>query len=555
MSLVLDALDAPFAGKARVHCLSDGSRPRTLAELGADSRRAAAWLESRAGRRGVVAALLTASHDCLATFFGALRSGFTLVSLPHPARGMDADEYLTQIGEMCALTGATHLLCDGGLVPLLSGAPVDVHAFSESVSATSGGAHQGPGSFVQFTSGSTGTPRGIALSLDALDANLTSMYGWLEPRDGAVVCSWLPLSHDMGLIGLALYAICSVNPPWSAPTDLVLMSPESFMADPRSWMRACSDYRATSTTAPPFALRLASRASVRRVRSTCLRYAASSSAASRSQPMAYESSRRSVGISASPARALCPGYGMAEAALAVAIDPTSSTWSSVRVDSDALAAGEWYEVADGGTELVSCGPPVRDTQVRTNGDAALGELEIQSPSLLDHYVGTDTSPLTDDGWLRTADLACLRHGDVFIAGRTDDVLIVSGRNIDARALDALVGTHPACRPGNVACVSDGAGRYVVVLEPSAAHMNQEELRAGAREIRGALARRFAAGPSAVVFIERGSLPKTPSGKVRRNHLHMLWAEGGLQEDRGCGHGPRVRRHEQSHAEGQRMRSP
>ena len=102
--------------------------------------------------------------------------------------------------------------------------------------------------------GKHGAPKGITLSLDALDANLASMYGWLEPHAGGVVCSWLPLSHDMGLIGLALYAICSVNPPWSTPTDLVLMSPEDFLADPGRWMRACSDYKATSTTSPPFAL-------------------------------------------------------------------------------------------------------------------------------------------------------------------------------------------------------------------------------------------------------------------------------------------------------------
>jgi len=123
----------------------------------------------------------------------------------------------------------------------------------------------------------------------------------------------------------------------------------------------------------------------------------------------------------------------------------------------------------------------------------------------------------------------VRNGEVFIAGRTDDVLIVAGRNVDARALDEAVGTHPACRPGNAACVPDGSGRYVVVAEPRTAGMAPAELRSGAREIRVALARRFAASPSAVVFIERGTLPKTPSGKVRRNHLRTLWAEGRLQQ--------------------------
>jgi len=528
MSLIFNALDMPAAAHARVHCLSDGSQPLTLAELGHNARLAGAWLERLAGRSGTVAALLTASHDCLATLFGAFRSGMTLVSLPHPARGMDAEEYLAQIGTMCALTGATHLLCDAGLTALLSTGPVPVHPFSEWSAAGRLGGTEAPGSFVQFTSGSTGTPRGIALSLDALDANLTSMYDWLEPRDGAIVCSWLPLSHDMGLIGLAMYAMCSVNPPWSTPSELVLMTPESFLADPGSWMRACTDYRATTTTSPPFALRLAAR-SLRSSGAFDLSSLRSFVVGSEPVPAnglrEFEAVAKEYGLSP---HALCPGYGMAEAALAVAIDPPTSPWSSVQLDPDALAAREWREVANAGVELVSCGPPVLHTEVRTAGDTAVGELEIRSPSLLDAYVGDDSSPLTDDGWLHTADLGYLRNGEVFIAGRTDDVLIVAGRNIDARELDALVAAHPACRPGNAVCVPDGSGRYVVVAEPRSEEMGAAELRGGAREIRVSLARRFGASPSAVVFIARGTLPKTPSGKVRRNHLTALWAEGKLQ---------------------------
>ena len=220
---------------------------------------------------------------------------------------------------------------------------------------------------------------------------------------------------------------------------------------------------------------------------------------------------------------------MAEAALAVAIGPPTSPWSSVQLDPHALAAREWLEVAEGGTELVSCGPPVLHTEVRTSGRTPLGEVEIRSPSLLHGYVGEDSSPLTEDGWFQTADLGHVHNGEVFVVGRTDDVLIVAGRNIDARELDALVAAHPACRPGNVACVPDGSGRYVVVVEPRTEEIDPAELRSGAREIRVSLARRFGASPSAVVFVARGTLPKTPSGKVRRNHLRSLWAGGQLQE--------------------------
>ena len=182
MSLVFDALETPVADRAHVHCLSDGSQPITLAELGRSARGAGSWLQNLCGRNGTVAALLTSSHDCLATFFGALRSGQTLVSLPHPARGMDGAEYLAQIAQMCTQTGATHLVCDPSLTALLSDAGVPVHAFGEHHSRAGADAVSEPGDFVQFTSGSTGGPRGIALSLDALDANVASMYDWLEPR-------------------------------------------------------------------------------------------------------------------------------------------------------------------------------------------------------------------------------------------------------------------------------------------------------------------------------------------------------------------------------------
>jgi acyl-CoA synthetase (AMP-forming)/AMP-acid ligase II len=529
MSLVVDALHSPLADRAHVHCLSDGSRPQTLAELGSEARRAGSWLQNLIGPNGTVAALLTASHDCLASFFGALGAGLTLVSLPHPARGMGGAEYLAQIDFMCAQTEATHLLCDASLTALLSGAAVPVHAFSGYHETAFRDSTSAPGRFVQFTSGSTGTPRGIALSLDALDANLTSMYDWLEPQNGAVVCSWLPLSHDMGLIGLALYAICSVNPPWSVASDLVLMTPESFLADPANWMRACTDYGATSTTSPPFALRLAGRAlrGAGRFDLTSLRsFVVGSEPVPAETLREFEEVAREYGLSA---QALCPGYGMAEATLAVAIDPPTAPWSSVRVDSEALAEREWREVADGGTELVMCGPPVRGTEVRVAGSEPIGELELRGPSLLSNYVPDETPALAEDGWFRSADLAHIRDGSVCLAGRTDDVLIVAGRNLDARALDAVVGTQAGCRPGNAACFTDGAGRYVVVAEPSVPGAGASDLRAAARGIRASMTRHFAAGPSAVVFIERGTLPKTPSGKVRRNHLRALWSEGKLAE--------------------------
>jgi acyl-CoA synthetase (AMP-forming)/AMP-acid ligase II len=530
MSLIMSALDSPQAARSRLFCLSDGPEPVTFAELGTQARRAAAWLETLAGRGATVAALLTASVDCLAVVMGAFRSGVTLVSLPHPARGMGVEEYLSQISTMCALTGATHLLAEPDHLGLLGDAPVPVHGFNELASTHATLDGDSPGSFVQFTSGSTGSPRGIKLSLEAIEANLISMLDWLEPPPEPVICSWLPLSHDMGLIGYALYTLCSASPPWSAAPDLVLLTPETFLSDPGSWLVACTDYRATSTAAPPFALRLAARA-LRAARrpydlSTLKTFVVGSEPISAQGLREFEAEGARYGLSP---HALSPGYGLAEVALTVSTASHQEPWRSVHLDPDALAARTWSEVAEGGVELVSCGPPILNVEVRTTTGPGVDELEVKSPSLLSGYVGDATAPVSPDGWLHTADLAHIEGGELFIIGRTDDVFIIAGRNIDARDLDQVAATHPAIRPGNVACVQDGNGRYVVVAEPNTPMPDAAALRQADREIRVSLMQRFSASPSAVIFIERGTLPKTPSGKIRRNHLEILWRDGRLSE--------------------------
>ncbi len=529
MSLILDALDAPEARHSHLICLSDESQPLTFTELSAAARAAGAWLRNQCGPGGTVAALLTASHDCLAVLLGAFRSGLTLVSLPHPARGMSPEEYLQQVNRMCALTGATHLLSDAEYVGLLEAVAVPVLGFHEYTAATVTHRSDEEGRLVQFTSGSTGTPRGIELSLGAIEANLASMYDWLPPRPDTVACNWLPLSHDMGLIGFVLNAFGSAAAPWSSKVDLYLLKPETFISDPARWLRACSDFGVTSTAAPPFALRLASRL-LRPGSGHSFDLSTLRSFVVGSEPVPAEVLREfelvAAGHGLSPT-ALCPGYGLAEASLAVAIGSTASPWSSVRLDAEAMAAREWCEDDAGGIELVSCGAPLDRIEVRTTGDDALGNLEIKSPSLLSGYVGDPRPPVSPEGWFGAADLAHLRDGELFIAGRTDDVFIVAGRNIDARAIDEVASTHAACRPGNVASFSDDEGRYVVIAEPNASGVDAGDLRRSAREIRVSLTRRFAAAPSAVIFIARGTLPKTPSGKIRRNYLQTLWRAGEL----------------------------
>ncbi len=307
------------------------------------------------------------------------------------------------------------------------------------------------------------------------------------------------------------------------------MKPEDFLADPGVWLRACSDFHATSTAAPPFALRFASRV----MKGPKARFDLSTlrSFVVGSEPVSAEGLRAFAEVATPhglPPNAICPGYGMAETALAVAIGSSDRPWSSRRIDRFALEQSRWHEREGGEVELVSCGPALPGIDVRIAADATVGELELKSASLLSHYVGQDQSPLMADGWFHTSDLAHV-DDEVFVVGRTDDVFVISGRNIDARELDAVACTHPATRPGNAAAVVDEVGRYVVVAEPNSPVGEAAALFEAAKEIRVSLMRRFGASPSAVIFIERGTLPKTPSGKVRRSHLQKQWREGKLAE--------------------------
>ena len=382
----------------------------------------------------------------------------TLVSLPHPARGMDAEEYLAQIAAMCALTGAAGILCDPAVAPLLAAAPVPVHPFAGWGAATLPAPAEASGRLVQFTSGSTGAPRGIDLSLDALDANLASMYAWLEPRDGAVVCSWLPLSHDMGLIGLALYAICSVNPPVVGPDRPRPHDPRVIPGRPRQLDAGLHRVPGHLHHVPALrpAPRLSGLAGSPRS-STSRRCAASWSGASRFPPTASASSRPSPGTMACPPMPSVPGTAWRRPRSP--LPSTRPPWRGSRCVSTPMPwpsdSGERSTRAGWSSSRAVLRCRYRASALRV--DTPVGVLEIRSPSLLERYVGAPIAP--DGGRLATHHGPGLhvRDGEVYVAGRTDDVLIVAGRNLDARALDELVATHPACRPGNAACIPDGLG--------------------------------------------------------------------------------------------------
>lgn len=475
-------------------------------------------LTRRCGQRGAVAMLLAPSPACLVSLFGAWSAGLRVASLPHPARGATPDDYLEQIRRSCQLAGAETLLAEREHLALMpeelgiATAPFDEVAWSSTrpVSDT-------PGEFVQFTGGTTGAPKGVVLSSEAIASNVQAIIDRVPLPPGAVACSWLPLSHDMGLIGMCLAVICTFGEHANATSGLALMSPESFLASPLRWLRLIDQLRAVITCAPNFAFELCSR---RIKATTALDLSSLEVLITGAEPVRASSLRRFTEAVVSHGfrpEAISPAYGLAEVTLAASIVDRTERWSSRQLDLQAIGEGRWTEAPDG-TEIVACGTPLKGMSVRVDPGCGsdVGQLEICGPSLLTEYLGGET-PDWHDGWFRTRDLGAVVDEQVYVLGRVDDVILVAGRKLYASDLEAVVDGHNAVRSGNCAVTSDHDGRYVVFAEP-ARSLDTGALEEASQDIRVALSRRFGVGPAEVVFVERRSLPKTPSGKLRRGGL-------------------------------------
>jgi len=500
-------LDGAASGGGRVTFLGGDRVDTTFGDLWARAEHAAAYFLDSAGAGGVVAVLMETSPDCLVTFLGAVRAGLTVLSLPYPARGAAMDEYgrfLADVGERGGVRVAALPAPFAGLLPP-GNARVATHQ------ECAGHARRAdivePGELVQFSSGSTGRPRGVRLSAAAVAANVTATLDRLGPAAAMMGCSWLPLSHDMGLIGMCLTVLVSTGAPWDA-RGLALMAPDRFIRRPPVWLEACSELGATLTCSPNFGLDLVLRHAGLLPASTDLRPLGVLIVGS--EPIRPSTLRRFAAAMAPigfEERALCPAYGMAEATLAVSMVGPEERWHAL-------------PAPDNGPEVVSCGPPLRGVQVRAP-DAAQGSgtIAIRGETLLHGYLG-EPEPALRDGWLETSDLGFLAGRELFVVGRADDVIVVAGRKLYPEALELTVEAHPALRAGNCAAIPDDSGGYVVVAERIRSEP-PPDLDEVCRWARRELATRHGVAPAAVTIVSPGTLPKTPSGKLQRQRLRLL----------------------------------
>lgn len=379
---------------------------------------------------------------------------------------------------------------------------------------------------LQLTSGSTADPKAVRITHRNLNANLRAMVtaAELDPeRDVAV--SWLPLFHDMGMVGC-------LTVPMAIGMSTVKVTPSDFLASPLLWPKLISKYGATVTAAPNFAYAVVGRRMARTDEEfdlSSLRFTLNGAEPiDPAAAQAFTDAGARFGLS--PDCMVC-AFGMAEATLAVSFAPLRRGVETDSVDAEALEKRHVAEPVDPGSSqarrFALLGHPlpglevdVVDDEGEELADRQVGRLRIRGEAVTPGYLTVNGPQEVQDadGWLDTGDEGYLADGQVVICGRRKDVIIMGGRNIYPIDIERAACEVPGVRPGNAAAVRLEAGsrreRFAVVLESKQAGVEDAE-KALRKEVVSRIVDAVGVRPTEVVVLPPGALPKTPSGKLRR----------------------------------------
>jgi fatty-acyl-CoA synthase len=462
----------------------------------------------------VVAAMLTNDEPSVGLVLGAIAQGAVLVSLPLPGRAVAVDAYIRFLRRALADSGATKVVARDDIAAMLHAAGIEATSHSE-LPASRPLATGGPGfKLIQYSSGSTGPPKPIRVDHQVLAANIAAILDRVQARSGDVTVSWLPLSHDMGLIGMLLASLAAADDSWTAGAEIVLIEPEAFLRRPSIWMEAISHWHGTFTASPDFGYRLAvTHKAGGDLNLATLRHAIIGGEVVRAPTLrSFEDTFGPAGLAAS---AFAPAYGMAELGLAATMTGPDETWRTNDLPANGAPA----------RTLVSSGRPLNGYTVDV--DEETGRLTVVAPAAgRDAITGT---PLAPDGRLLTSDTGFVTSdGWVYVTGRLDDIIVVNGRNISALDIEAAVSAVPGIRPGRVAAVNLESGEWVIAAERQAAKSVRTD-QADVREVRRAAVTAVNAAPDNVALLPPGSLPMTSSGKLQRSEVRRRWHAGTLTE--------------------------
>lgn len=527
----------------------ESGRPASVSyrALDASARELAGWLQARGSAGERVMLLHDSRHQFAVSFLACLYAGAIAVPVP-PSGGRSHHEervagILKESGPCAVLTDAalapaiSRILAGRGhgQVPCLAADAVPQHAEwrlpeldRDSVA------------YLQYTSGSTGSPRGVVVTHGNLLANQEALGRMLGAGPGARIGGWLPLHHDMGLVGQLLH------PLWLGGTS-VMITPEAFVKRPVRWLEAISRYGIEVSGAPDFAYGLC----VRRVTDEQLEGIDLSGwriAVSGGEPVSAQTRRAFTARFAAAGlrpEAMRSAYGLAEATLLVAGGPADG--EPMTVDADALEQRRMKAPRPGKPvrTLMSSGTPDSATEVlivdpetlELLPDGEIGEIWVSGPAVGQGYWRDRTATAERfgvavegmGGRLRTGDLGVLHEGDLYVTGRLKDMIVVAGRNLYPQDLEHTVQRISALFGTGTAFSVPGERERVVLVQELRTHKRYAlDLEAIAEGVRRCLAEEYDIAVGGVLLVRPGTVRRTTSGKVERNAMRRLFLTGGIR---------------------------
>src|SRR4051812_37950236 len=515
--------------------------------LGLEIRRRAAHLRALGLRKGDrIALVIPDGPDFIPLFLGALWAGIVPVPLYPPTSLGKLDAFMEALVRILNVAEPRILITDARIAKVLWGAIGRVPSIEKVVEVKDLAAPAPEGAsearepqsdsdlaFLQFTSGSTAAPKGVMVTHGNLKANCNAiLYDGIDattPCDDVAV-SWLPLYHDMGLIGCVL---C----PLIAKMSAVYIPTLAFIKNATLWLETIHKHRASLTFAPNFAYALVTkRAKPEQIaRWDLSRMRVFGCGAEPINPHTLRAFVEAMKPAGLKPEAMLPCYGMAEATLAISFVPLDAPVTTDRIEPDRHHAG--HKAAPDGNggpalEGVNCGRTflgqersLQDDDGRLPPGRQVGELCFRGPSVAAGYWENPeaTKAAFRDGWLRTGDLGYVVGGEVYVSGRIKDILIVNGRNYYPQGIEWVVDEIPGVRRGSsVVFTRPGKASEEVVVATESRTSDPDALKA---QIVSRVSEEFQLAVADVAVVPPGTLPKTSSGKLQRRKTREQYLAG------------------------------
>ena len=495
-----------------------------------------------------VAIMLPTGEDFFQVFFGVLMAGGVPLPIYPPVRRTQIEEHLRRQASILRNAEAPVLVTSPEAS--LFGKLIRAQAANVEAVVTAGALRRPAAqevwpridgdslALLQYTSGSTGDPKGVMLTHANLLANIRALGEAIKVTSDDVIVSWLPLYHDMGLIGTWLGGFYYA-------ASFVVMPPMTFLARPERWLWAIDRFRGTLSAAPNFAYEFA----LTKVRDDHIEgldlssWRMASNGAERVSAKTIERFAARYGPHGFRAEAMTPMYGLAESAVALTTSPLGR---GPRVDhvrrADLVTWGKAVAMpaaAPGGVTFVSCGVPVPGHEVRVVdaagrelGDRQEGTIEFRGPSATQGYLRAPdkTAALIRHGWLDSGDKGYVADGELYVTGRIKDIIVRAGHNLYPDEIENAVGDLDGIRKGQVAVFASEDARSeterLVVLGESRQRDPAKRARLQ-QQVVELVSDLIGAPPDEVVLAPPGAVVKTPNGKVRRAACRELYESGRL----------------------------